>query len=336
MKLKQRLSGLLILLSAVFLLALGQNWLSQVSAKVSAYLVRFPDHLDFGVVFPEENLLKNYEISFTGDTSTDIDYDYTVDKTVGSEYEETITITQGNSIKYQIYEDRKELPDGYDGEGDPAMIGYYRNLCPHLDSESEGGEGDSVSSSFLSYDDTSDTWLLNFTVPPIEGYVPQDEPNILTVPVADDYGCDLTLDELPQATTLTVDLDEDCLSFVSDSADPTESSHDEVNEVLTWNFGDIYYGDSPEVKFKVKAIAACPNAVTTVAYDDGFKTTDDSGTETLSDVPGEVIAAAAEIKEPLILGIATGANLLPSILGSLAALSTGLYLRRRSTKEDYS
>ena len=31
-----------------------------------------------------------------------------------------------------------------------------------------------------------------------------------------------------------------------------------------------------------------------------------------------------------VLGIATGANLIPSILGSLAALSTGLYLRRRS------
>jgi len=37
-----------------------------------------------------------------------------------------------------------------------------------------------------------------------------------------------------------------------------------------------------------------------------------------------------------ILGIATGANLIPSIMGSLAALSTGLYLRRRSSKEDYS
>jgi len=33
-----------------------------------------------------------------------------------------------------------------------------------------------------------------------------------------------------------------------------------------------------------------------------------------------------------ILGIATGANLIPSILGSLAALSTGLYLRRRATR----
>lgn len=32
-----------------------------------------------------------------------------------------------------------------------------------------------------------------------------------------------------------------------------------------------------------------------------------------------------------ILGIATGADLLPSILGSLAALSTGLWLRRRSS-----
>jgi len=37
-----------------------------------------------------------------------------------------------------------------------------------------------------------------------------------------------------------------------------------------------------------------------------------------------------------ILGIATGADLIYSVLGSLAALSTGLYLRRRSSKEDYS
>ncbi len=35
-----------------------------------------------------------------------------------------------------------------------------------------------------------------------------------------------------------------------------------------------------------------------------------------------------------VLGIATGADLLPSILGSLVALSTGLYLRRRSSSSD--
>ena len=48
---------------------------------------------------------------------------------------------------------------------------------------------------------------------------------------------------------------------------------------------------------------------------------------------GEVKAAEADPEGPLgdILGIATGADLIYSILGSLAALSTGLYLRRRSS-----
>ncbi len=46
-------------------------------------------------------------------------------------------------------------------------------------------------------------------------------------------------------------------------------------------------------------------------------------------VPGEDVLAAETGGD--ILGIATGADLIYSLLGSLAALSTGLYLRRRSS-----
>ena len=45
----------------------------------------------------------------------------------------------------------------------------------------------------------------------------------------------------------------------------------------------------------------------------------------------EDVLAAVTGPRGSILGIATGADLLPSILGSLAALSTGLYLRHRSS-----
>ena len=210
------------------------------------------------------------------------------------------------------------------------MLGYYRNLCPHLDSVSKEGEGDLASASFMDQIDKSDTWQLDFLVPPIEGFVPQDEAGILTVPVAGDYGCDLTLDELSQTATLRVDLDEACVDFVS--ASPGGYSRNTTDEILTWTFKNVYYGDTKKVTIKVKATDVCNGSTTRISYIDEFDETKASGDEDL-EKERKVLAAVAEVEEPegMILGLATGANQIPFIIASLVMISTGLYLRRRTS-----
>jgi len=324
MKIKRSLLKLLVFLAVISGLAWGQGWLTGVAAKVSAYLVRFPNELDFGVVFPEETLSRNYEISFTNDIGTEIEFEYPVDKTVGEEYDETVTVIHGDSIKYGITEGRKELPEGYGGGGDPALPGYYRDLCPHVGSTNGEGEGDVETAALLSATDGLDSWILDLLVPPIDGYVPPEEMGLVeTVPVADDYGCDLAVGELGQTTTLRVDLPEDCVEFVS--ATPGLAAYDSGGEILTWNFSEVYYGDELSVEFKVRGKATCSATTTGVAYDDGIQVTTIDGVEDIIE-EGETLGAAVGGD---ILGLATGGNLIYTTLASLAMIFVGLRLRRR-------
>ena len=159
------LGGGLVLTLLVIIL---QMRLTPVFAQVIPIVIH-EDHLEFGTVFPGEHRSGNFVVN------------------IASDY-------QGDPVTYHIIQKRKPLPEGYDGEGDPDLPGYYRNLCPFLTKTNNEGEGDTESQAMVGgLDDLADSWIVDFSVPAILGYVAQDH-SYGVVSTDGDYGCDISLD----------------------------------------------------------------------------------------------------------------------------------------------
>lgn len=142
----------------------------KVSAQVIPVLVQ-EEHLDFGTVFPGENLQGKFTVYYV------------------ENYEE-------NGVIYRIIQKRKPLPENhpeYPDGGDPEMPGYYRNLCPFLTKATDEGEGDTENEAFVGPGDASDTWIIYFQVPAIVGNVSQDHIGGV-VTSNGEYGCDVSID----------------------------------------------------------------------------------------------------------------------------------------------
>ena len=147
-----------------------QIQLTGVSAQVIPVVVS-EDSLDFGTVFPGEELEGNFIVSYS------------------EEFE-------GNGVNYRIIQKRKPLPPEhpeYPNGGDPDLPGYYRNLCPFLTKVTNEGEGDIESGAFVGPDDLSDAWVIYFSVPAIFGFVGQDHTGGV-VNENGEYGCDVSID----------------------------------------------------------------------------------------------------------------------------------------------
>ena len=146
------------------------------SAVVSATI--FPvvvsvnkDHLSFGTVFPGETQEGNFIVTYA---------------------------TTSVNINYSIVQQRKPLPSGhpdFPNGGDPAMPGYYRNLCPFLIKFSVDAEGDTESLASVGPGDISDTWVIYFKVPAIFGNVAQNHIGGV-VAEGGEYGCDVSVNIL--------------------------------------------------------------------------------------------------------------------------------------------
>ncbi|HEB46583.1 MAG TPA: hypothetical protein ENI19_02630 [Candidatus Nealsonbacteria bacterium] len=145
---------------------------TKVSAQILPILVQ-EENLDFGTVFPGEEHQGNFTIYFV------------------EEYEE-------DGINYRIIQKRKPLPPEhpeYPNGGDPAMPGFYRNLCPFLTKVSIEGEGDTENQAFVGNNDLSDVWIIYFEVPAIVGHVAQDHIGGV-IASNGEYGCDVSIDIL--------------------------------------------------------------------------------------------------------------------------------------------
>jgi len=160
-----------VIIACLGLLVVGwQQRVIQVSAQVIPVTVS-TNHLQFGTVFPGEELEESFVVEFDGEEI--VDY----------------RILQHRK---PLGEDHPEYPDG----GDPEMPGYYRNLCPFLDKISREGEGDTegeTGSARVSLVDRTDTWHVEFHVPAILGQVAQDHTGGF-VSIAGEYGCDIVVD----------------------------------------------------------------------------------------------------------------------------------------------
>lgn len=147
---------------------------NNVSAQILPITVSI-EHLDFGTVFPGEELQGNLTVTY---------------------------IDEGNGLAYKLIQRRKPLPSGhpeYPNGGDPEMPGFYRNLCPYLEKVSNEEEGDVENSAFVGGPgDNSDTWIIYFKVPAIFGSVSQDYIGGV-ISGGGDYGCDISIDIEPPA-----------------------------------------------------------------------------------------------------------------------------------------
>ena len=140
--------------------------------KVSAETIILPvavieNGLDFGTVFPGEELEGNFTIQYVEGSGED-------------------------NVTYQIILKRKLLPVGhpeYPDGGDPDMPGYYRNLCPSLTAVSVEESGDT---GIVGKEDISDVWTIYFKVPAILGNVAQSHTGEV-VTSNGEYGCDISI-----------------------------------------------------------------------------------------------------------------------------------------------
>ena len=165
---KKLLTLLIIGVSLILILASLNFYLTEVSAQIIPITVSV-EYLDFGTVFPGENLQGNFTVFYAD---------------------------EGNGITYRIIQKRKPLPTGhleYPDGGDPEMPGYYRNLCPFLTKVSVEQEGDTEKQAFVGPNDLSDTWVIYFKVPAIVGHVGQDHIGGV-VTSNGEYGCDISID----------------------------------------------------------------------------------------------------------------------------------------------
>jgi len=153
----------------IIILIIFQGQIFKVSAQIVPVTVNV-EHLDFGTVFPGEELEGNFIVTYA-DT--------------------------GDGIAYRIVQERKPLPPEhpeYPDGGDPEMPGYYRNLCSHLTKVKDITETDqdTENSAFVGPEDISDTWIIYFEVPAIFGNVAQDHIGSV-IDENGEYGCDISI-----------------------------------------------------------------------------------------------------------------------------------------------
>jgi hypothetical protein len=137
------------------------------STKVTAQVIPVSvniSHLDFGTVFPGEELQGNFIVTYG---------------------------TTGNGINYRIIQRPKPCPveNPTCGPG-----GYYKDLCPFLEKVNvDPLETDTEEQAFVGPNDLTDTWVVYFKVPAIMGHVSQDHTGGV-VTEEGDYGCDIAID----------------------------------------------------------------------------------------------------------------------------------------------
>ncbi len=156
---------------AVIVIMLWVN-ATMVSANILPVVVNV-NHLDFGTVFPGEIQEGSFIVTYA---------------------------TTSGGVYYRIVQERKPLPSGhpdYPDGGDPAMPGYYKNLCPFLtkSKSSVEEENDTEILAFVGPDDVSDTWIIYFKVPAIFGNIAQGHIGGV-VDTSGEYGCDISVDVL--------------------------------------------------------------------------------------------------------------------------------------------
>jgi len=163
----------------------AQNFVFVQAHSVQAHIDPItvtPQKINFGNVFPEEQLIKTFNVSLATDCQDKKD---------------------GSTINYSIEQKIKPKPGAKppkDFQGTISdycqthpddSIRCYPNLCPYLIKTSDSA-GDTEASATISGSDKTDKWTILLNVPDILGSVGQD---FIGKPVSaeGDYGCDIAI-----------------------------------------------------------------------------------------------------------------------------------------------
>jgi hypothetical protein len=171
-KVKSTFSLMLLLLMSGFLVASFQENVIKVKANSWPIIVN-TGSLDFGVVFPSENLQRTFTVSLES----------------GYEYEVNYIIT--HNPKARDEDDRQ-----YCRENPSDFEKCYPDLCEFLSENSLDGEGDIAGNAhLLNPDDALDNWAVDLVAPPIAGFIGQSYEGS-AVAQAGTYGCDIGVEFL--------------------------------------------------------------------------------------------------------------------------------------------
>lgn len=162
----------------IFGFALIQNKIINVSAQIEPISFIGPN-ASFGIVFPGENLEKEFYVSASSEYPNPITYQLTFQPKPRPEFSDEIGSGAASDHCF-------ENPDDFEN--------CYPLLCPYLDIISEESEGDTKDYATLKedQDDETDYWKVLLNAPPVNGYVGQDFDGI-PLNEGGEYGCDIKL-----------------------------------------------------------------------------------------------------------------------------------------------
>jgi len=175
-----------------------------VTAHIENALSVNSKHLDFGTVFPQEYLEREFTISLS-DSFLEQNRLNQVDYIIAQKPKCKIWSAQDPTVCEVYYENLCPFLSKLNTEKDEDE-GNYENDTDALSYYQEGGVGmctppdkpccitpqEAFGTLAKSENDTEDRWVVDLKVPPVEGYVGQDWPE--DCPVIDteaDFGCDL-------------------------------------------------------------------------------------------------------------------------------------------------
>ena len=190
--LKKILIGLAVFV--FFILVFANRDLVGVKATIVPVTVT-PCKIEFGNVFPEEQLTKTFSVSLATDCQ---------DK------------NNSQTINYRIVQKIKPKhgatpPPGFHGtvsdycqtpEGKDDQTRCYLNLCPFLTKVGDSNS-DTEANASLGGSDKTDKWTINFLVPDIFGSVGQENKGGV-VSEEGDYGCDIAIEIKEQPKTYKI------------------------------------------------------------------------------------------------------------------------------------
>lgn len=165
---RKHITPFLVIFTVILLGVSFQSFIIDARARIDPIVVQI-GALDFGIVFPSEELEKTFTVGLAERSECDPRYQIS------------------HSVKPLVESDKE-----YCLSNPQDYTRCYPDLCAFLNEQSIDvpTENDTVANAYLFQNDISDTWLVNLIVPPIEGFIGQDYEG-LTVDKAEVYGCDI-------------------------------------------------------------------------------------------------------------------------------------------------
>ena len=204
-----------IVLATIPMFAAWEAHVINVTAHIENALTTHGGPIEFGTVFPQEDLERDFDIqlsqSFQTAEGERVDtVEYVIKQKPKCKPVDPTNLEQYAPVHYATHECPEgyrqmlslcpflsKLPKDHDNNLDQGVPSYFvpATSTPAFCLPYTGEEQASGSLS-LATDDRSDNWTVDLKVPPVDGYVGQEWPNGCPVVEEDsqDYGCDLWIE----------------------------------------------------------------------------------------------------------------------------------------------